>query len=236
MMTGPFRLPISMALAIISFGATAAAQDAMTFAVKGGNPGGKGGYAGESTLTKLSKSTAKIRWVAGAKKQVTEGIAVRRPDGFGSAYGPGLYALALYEIDGKRIEATWTLASKPEESGTYALKGSAFEGKLSFADGTPGSVTFTPKKNGLFDIVWDLQSGRYEGIGLQLGNMLVAASGDVAAGFGVGVYSTKDDIYGLWATTTMDAPGTEAWSALDAPVAVAPVGDGTSVKFAGDTY
>jgi hypothetical protein len=235
-MTGPFRLPLVMAFAISIFGATTSAQESMTFSVKGGNPGGKGGYTAEATLTKLSKWTAKIRWVAGAKKQVTEGIAVRRPNGFGSAYGPGLYALALYEIDGKKIEATWTQASKPEESGTYALKGSAFEGKLSFSDGTPGSVTFTPKKNGLFDIVWELQSGRYEGIGLQLGNMLVAASGDVAAGFGVGIYSTKDDIHGLWATTVTDTPGTEAWSAPGAPVAAAPVGDGLSVKFAGDTY
>ena len=64
------------------------------------------------TLTKLSKATAKVRWVAGAKKQVTEGFAIKTENAIGTGYGPGLYAFAVYEIQGKRIHATWSMADQ----------------------------------------------------------------------------------------------------------------------------
>lgn len=234
-MTANFRTLVVLAFCLASF-TFSPAQDAMTFNVRGGNPGGVGGYTGEVTLTKLGESTAKVRWVAGVKKEVTEGIAVKTENAIGTAYGgQALYALAVYELKGNRIRATWTMAAKPKESGTYELKGADFEGALPFADGTPGSVTFTPGKGGVFKVVWDLQSGRYEGIGLRIGDALVAASGDVNAGFGIGAYAPKgDDIEGMWATTQSQAPGTEKWSLPDGGGEVA--GNGKTVEFAGETY
>jgi hypothetical protein len=213
------------------------AQDVMTFRVKGGNPGGVGGYSADVTLTKLSKTTAKVRWVAGSKKQVTEGFAIKTEHAIGTAYGPGLYAFAVYELQGKRIHATWSLATKPEESGAYELKGAGFEGTLPFADGTPGTVSFVPKKNGLFKVVWDLSSGHFEGIGLRVGNVLVAASGDMASVFGVGAYTPKGDIIeGLWAMNQGDAPGTEVWSLAEGNATPVAKADGRTVQFGGEIY
>ena len=199
----------------------------MTFQVKGANPGGVGGYQGSVTLTKLSKATAKIRWVAGADKQVTEGFAIKtetKGKAIGSAYGPGLYALAVYELGDNGIHAIWSMATKPEESGTYDLKGSNFEGTLTFADGTPGAVTFTPKKDGVFKVVWNLASGSYEGIGLRRGDVLVAASGDLKTGFGIGAYALKGEaIEGQWLMTGMEQAGSEVWTLpADTPTAGTP--------------
>jgi hypothetical protein len=87
----------------------------------------------------------------------------------------------------------------------------------------------------LFKVVWDLQSGRYEGIGLRRGDALVAASGDVKAGFGIGAYVPKGDaIDGRWATTQSQAPGTELWSLPGGSDGAA--GDGMTVVFGGETY
>ena len=216
---------------------TSQAQDVMTFRVKGGNPGGVGGYTADVTLTKLSKSTAKVRWVAGAKKQVTEGFAIKTENAIGTAYGPGLYAFAVYELHGKHIHATWSLVTKPEESGTYELEGTGFEGTLPIEDGTSGTVSFTPKKNGMLKVVWDLPSGRFEGIGLRAGNVLVAASGDMASSFGVGAYIPKGDIIeGLWAENKGDAPGTEVWSLPEGNAAPVAKADGRTIQFGGETY
>jgi hypothetical protein len=207
------RASCLLILACAGLGLAASAQEILSFQVKGGNPGGVGGYSAEVTLTKLSKTTAKVRWVAGQDKQVTEGFAIKSEGAIGTAYGPGLYALAVYELKNDRVRATWSLATKPEESGNYELKGSSFEGTLPFADGVPGSVTFIPQKNSMLKVVWDLQIGRYEGIGLRVGDVVVAASGDSTKGFGIGAYTPKGDVIeGLWATTQTDAPGTEVWS------------------------
>jgi hypothetical protein len=234
-MTLPFRLVIA---AVLGYGTlVSAAPDIMTFRVKGGNPGGVGGYTGDVTVTKLGKYTARVHWVSGTKKQVTDGFAIKTDKAIGTAYGAGLYALAVYELQGKRIHATWSVASKPQESGTYELKGSAYEGSLSFADDTAGNVTFTPKKNGLYKVVWDLQSGRYEGIGLRMGDVLVAASGDAAAGFGVGAYTFKGEVIeGQWAAAGSEAPGTETWTLPPATMNRAAARDGLSIEFGGETF
>lgn len=230
----------ALALTFASLVSSATAQDTMSFKVRGANPGGAGGYTGEVTLTKLSKATAKVRWVSGAKKEVTDGIAIKTESAIGTAYGgKALFALAVYELKGNRIQGTWSLANKPTESGVYELKGSDFEGKLPFADGTPGTVTFTPREGDVYKVAWDLQSGHYEGIGLRVGNALVAASGDVPSGFGIGIYVPKgDNIEGLWATTQSKAPGAEIWSLPEGagtkPAAAA--GDGKTVEFDGETY
>ena len=214
----------------------------MTFNVRGANPGGVGGYTGNVTLTKLGKSSGTVRWVTGPKREVTEGVAIKTEGVFGTAYGgKGLYALAVYELKGKSIKGTWTMANKPEESDVYELKGSDFEGSLTFSDGTAGSITFTPTQGGIYKVAWDLASGHYEGIGLRLGNSLVAASGDLKVGFGVGIYAPKgDNVEGLWATTKMEAPGAEIWTLPSGDDAPAPklgqAGDGTAVKFGGETY
>lgn len=229
---------LAVAVNLVSLSGALSAADVMTFKVRGANPGGAGSYTGEVTLTKLSQATGKVRWVAGAKKEVTEGIVIKTDTLMGTGHGgKALYALAVYELKGKTIRGTWTMASKPEESGVYELKGSDFDGSLSFADGTVGSVTFTPQEEGLYKVVWDLQSGRYEGIGLRMGDALVAASGDVKAGFGIGIYAPKgDDIEGRWATTQSKAPGTEVWSVPSTRAAASAVGDGKTLVFGGDTY
>jgi hypothetical protein len=234
-MVRSFHLVIAV---VLGYGTLlSAAPDVMTFRVKGANPGGVGGYTGDVTVTKLGKHTANVHWVSGTKKQVTDGFAVKTDKAIGTAYGAGLYALAVCELQGKHIHATWSLASKPQESGTYELKGSAYEGSLSFADDTAGSVTFTPKKNGLYKVIWDLQSGRYEGIGLRVGDVLVAASGDAAAGFGVGAYTFKGEVIeGQWAAAGSEAPGTETWTLPASTINRVATGDGLSIEFGGESY
>lgn len=235
------RLLIGLALCLAGITSPAFSQDVLKFQVAGQNPGGESGYSGTVELTKAGKTSGTIRWVTGTNKEVTDGIVIRTDKGIGAAYGgEALYAMAVYELKGKSILATWITAAKPGEAGNYTLTGSDFKGTCSFADGTAGSVTFTPGKGGLYKVVWDLQAGRYEGIGVRVGDVLVAASGDVKKYFGVAAYAPKgDDIAGLWGTTQMTSPGKETWS-LPAdgaePVAKAPGSDGRSVVFGGQTY
>lgn len=230
-----------VALGVAVFGAAAPAQDTMTFQVEGGNPGGGGAYKGEVEVTKLSSATAKARWTTGtgANKQVVDGIAIKTKNGIGAAYGgKALYALALYTLNGKSIDAVWTTAAAPKESSSYALKGSDFEGTLSFADGTPGTVTFTPVGENVYKVVWQLSTGRYEGVGVRKGDLLAAASGEPGGAFGVATYAPKGEIIeGAWAMNGAKAAGTEVWSvAGGSTTAGAPAGDGTKVTFGGETY
>jgi hypothetical protein len=230
------------ALSLAVFGATAIAQDVLKFQVEGRNPGGRGSYKGEVELTKQSAATAKVRWTTGPSKEVVEGIAIKTDNAIGTAYGgKALYALALYTLKGKTVEAVWTTAAAPKESGTYTLKGSDFQGKLGFADGTAGNVTFTPTGENVYKVVWDLTSGRYEGVGVRKGDVLVAASGEPGGLFGVAAYLPKGDLIdGAWAMNGAKAAGTEVWSMEGATAAKAPLtapdGDGTTVSFGGDTY
>lgn len=237
------RSVVIAALSVAAFVAAAPAQDTMKLQVEGSNPGGGGAYKGDVELTKLGSATAKARWTTGtgANKQVVEGIAIRTKDGIGAAYGgKALYALALYTLNGKSIDAVWTTAAAPKESSSYALKGSDFEGALSFADGAPGTVTFTPAGENVYKVVWQLASGRFEGVGVRKGNLLAAASGEPGGVFGVATYAPKGElIEGVWAMNGAKAAGTEVWSTGDtkgSTTAQAPAGDGTKVTFGGDTY
>lgn len=212
------RILLLLAIFVASTVLSPAAEKTLTFKVKGANPGGATGYDGTVTLTQLSQATAKIVWTTGTNKEVTEGIALRSESGLAAGYGgAALYALAVYEIKdkgkGKSISALWTMSTNPKESGAYELKGSDFAGRLPFADGTPGAVTFTAGADGMYKVAWELNAGKYEGIGLRMGNVLLAASGDVKAGFGLAGYVPKgEDMEGLWATTDAISPGTETWS------------------------
>ncbi|HSI65163.1 MAG TPA: hypothetical protein VLE43_18695, partial [Candidatus Saccharimonadia bacterium] len=235
------RTAMVAAVSLAVLGATAVAQDVLKFQVEGGNPGGRGSYKGEVELTKQSAATAKVRWTTGPKKEVVDGIAIKTDNAIGTAYGgKALYALALYTLKGKTIEAVWTTAAAPKESGTYTLKGSDFQGKLGFADGTAGTVTFTPTGENVYKVTWDLTSGRFEGVGVRKGDVLVAASGEPGGAFGVATYVPKGDLIdGAWAMNGAKAAGIEVWTmegAAGATTAKAPVGDGSTVSFGGDTY
>jgi hypothetical protein len=239
---------VGLALCMAGVVPNSAAQEIMKFSVKGENPGGRGGYQGEVTLSKLSKSTAKIRWVTGTNQEVTNGFAIRTDSAIGAGYGgEALLSLVVYELKGETIEAVWATAAKPEAPGTYVLKGNAFKGTCSFADGSPGSVTFVPGTGGMYKVTWELTAGRFEGIGVRTGNILVAASGAPRGLFGVAAYVPKGkDIAGVWATTQTPSPGKELWSlppgagpaaAAAAPGPAAMAGqDGQSLVFGGDTY
>jgi len=232
----------TVALVIVQ-SAFSAEGDELKFKVQGTNPGGKGGYTGEVTVSKTSnKQSARLRWVTGSNKAVTEGIGIRTQEGIiGAAYGgKSFYALAVYQIDGNRIHADWALANKPEEVGSYELKSPDFVGTCKFADGTPGSVTFTEGKNGVYSITWDLPSGQYQGVGLRIGDALVAASGDLGGGFGVVALKSKgDEISGVWTTTGGGGVGNETWTMAEdrkMPQKGGAIGNGKTVEFGGETY
>ncbi|WP_075089997.1 hypothetical protein [Verrucomicrobium spinosum] len=235
------RVLIGLALCLAGITSPAIAQEVLKFQVAGQNPGGESGYSGTVELTKAGTSSGTIRWVTGTNKEVTDGIVIRTDKAIGAAYGgEALYAMAVYELKGKSIHATWITSAKPGEAGNYTLTGSDFKGTCNFTDGTAGNVTFTQGKGGLYKVVWDLQAGRYEGIGVRHGDVLVAASGDVKKYFGVAAYAPKgDDIAGVWGTTQMTSPGKETWSLPGdgaEPMAKAPASDGRSVVFGGQTY
>jgi len=217
----------------------ASAQDEMKFKVVGENPGGKGGYRGEVTVSKLSDSTANIEWVTGSDKEVTKGISIRTGTGIGAAYGgESLFAMAVYELKGKTISAVWTTAANPAVSGKYELKGTNYKGACTFADGTPGKVTFTPGEGGMYKVVWDLASGHFEGVGVRNGDILVAASGVPSGYFGVAAYLPKgEDIVGVWGTTQTPTAGKEVWTlGGDEAPQKADSPNSAALVFSGDTY
>lgn len=218
-----------------------AAEAPLAFQVNGQNPGGQGEYKGTVTLSPLSKSTARIRWVTGTNNEVTEGLAMQTDRIVGAAYGgDAFYAMAIYQIEGKTIQAKWISASKPAEVGSYTLIGDEYEGALPMNDGSGGSVTFTAQKGGVYRVAWDLGMGRFEGVGLRLGDVLVAVSGDPQKVFGVAAYEKKGNgASGIWSTNQGAVPGKETWVSVRAAQTAdgaAPAAAGRTVEFAGQTY
>lgn len=236
-----FRYLLAMALGL-GAPALVSAADVMKFNVQGGNPGGAGGYTGTVELHKLGKDNAKVRWTTGRNNEVTEGIAVRSGEAMGAAYGKDLYAVALYTIKRARIETVWATAADPAQVSSYNLEGSDFNGELKFSDGSAGTVTFTPGSGGVYKVVWNLPTGKFEGVGVRRGNALAAASGAPGGSFGVAVYGPKGDVIeGSWSMMSGKAPGTEVWTLPSgqgsSPTGSAPsAADGASVTFAGETY
>jgi hypothetical protein len=189
--------------------------DELKFKVQGTNPGGKGGYTGEVSIHKTSaKDSATIKWVTGANKDVTEGVAIKSGKVIGAGYGgKAFYAIAVYHIHGAKIHASWALSTSPEQLGEYELKGVDFDGKCTFADGSPGSVTFTEGKDGAFKVSWDLPSGHYDGIGLRVKDSLVAVSGAPSGGFGVvAMEMGEETTNGVWTMAGMGGVGKEVWT------------------------
>ncbi len=239
--------------------ARAGAEEASaTYQLRGQNPDGKSGYTGTVSVSKQG-DTLDVHWFTGTSRQETVGFGVKGEGTVGVGYGgESLYSVGVYELQDKKIHATWALTSKPGTVGNYNLKGSsAFTGGYKFADGSPGTVTMKPLKGGAYKMVWDLAAGRYEGIGVKIGNALVAVAGAPGANIGVAGYQPKGSAFeGVWTTASLGGVGKENWTpaatenaepASNAPAPAEPAAgasgqgltasrDGKTITFDGDDY
>jgi hypothetical protein len=238
-----FRGLISLGFFLATAAFLHAGEDTKSFQVRGSNPDGKTGYTGTVEVRKNGE-TMDVRWVTGKDNAETIGFGIKGEDTLGAGYGgASLYSIAVYELKGKRIHATWALTSKPGTVGKYDLKGSAnFEGSYKFSDGAPGTVTMTPAGDGSYKMKWDLATGHYEGIGVKFGNALVAVAGEPGARLGVAAYRPSgNDIEGVWTNVGLGGVGKELWSLPGEEKTAQSSGpgaskDGKTISFAGEEY
>ena len=126
-------------------------------------------------------------------------------------------------------------------------------GAYKFTNGVAGGVTIKPNGK-IFDMHWNLPTGGVDGIGVRVGDVLVAVSGKSAASYGLAAYRVAGDrLEGVWAVPGQTGLGTEVLgppsSFASAPTvagtepAAGGGGDaagfdaaGASVRFAGETY
>ena len=205
-------------------------EEQIKFNVEGENPQGQGKYSGHVVLTEVTDHTATVRWTIGKAKEITDGIALKTNSIIGTAYsGKPMSVFSIFEIRKDGIYALWTKPTDLKKTGSFKLTGSDFAGSATI-EGAPGTVTFTAEEPQVYKVVWDLPNGRHEGMGVRHGNVLVAASGDVAGGIGVGALVPGDGKFqGYWATTKSKKPGSEIWSGGHPLV-------GREILFGGEKY
>jgi hypothetical protein len=205
-------------------------QEQIKFNVEGENPAGQGKYSGHVVLTQVTDHTAKVRWTMGKAKEITDGIALKTDSVIGTAYsGKPMSIFSIFEIKKDGIYALWTKPTDLKKSGAFKLSGTDFAGSAPI-EGATGKITFTEESPSVYKVVWTLPDGSHEGIGIRQGNVLVAASGDLAQGIGVGALIPAEDKFeGLWTTTRTKMRGTETWDGGHPLV-------GKEILFGGEKY
>jgi len=79
------------------------------YAVKGSNPGGRGGYEGKLRIRKTG-ATYQLRWtIAGSQPYYGVGLKVGDSLHVGWGTGKGTYAVISYDFDGTSAEGLWTI-------------------------------------------------------------------------------------------------------------------------------
>ncbi len=213
--------------------------------IESSRPDGKGSYTGKVSVREQGPSVA-VNWTLTSGESYT-GIGIKYGDVLGVGYGDGLSGLAVYRISGGSLMAKWLLPTAPQQVGEYELVGPAsLNGSYKFVNGMAGSVTITPSGD-TYSIRWDLSTGSYTGVGIKMGDTLVAVSGIPGRVFGVAVYSRAggERLQGLWAVAGQTGVGTEVLGSTSATPAkeIGKSGGATSsdsgaasVTFGGEIY
>lgn len=214
--------------------------------VESSRPDGKGGYRGIVTIQQHGSSFA-VDWKLKSGEAYT-GVGILSGDVLGVGYGDGLFGLAVYQIQGGTLTAKWLLPATPQQVGEYQLTGPAsLDGIYRFANGMQGNVTIKPKGDS-YQIVWNLPTGTYSGVGVRLGDTLVAVSGNPNQLFGAVAYKVSGEkLLGVWTVAGQSGVGTEvlgtnrvaepqeiARPGMEAATSAG--GHSLGVEFGGETY
>jgi hypothetical protein len=217
--------------------------------VESSRPDGGGAYRGKVVIESLG-AAFQVRWALDSKESYS-GPAILQNGVLGVGYGEGLTGLAVYEIKGRTLKAKWLLPATPQQVGDYELTGPAsLSGFYKFTNGVAGGVTIKPNGK-VYDMLWNLPTGSFGGMGIRVGDVLVAVSGQPGKDFGVVAYrAVGNRVEGVWAVPGQTGLGTEIIvpASASAPVAAStktagPSGEavgfnaaGSDVQFAGETY
>jgi hypothetical protein len=176
--------------------------------VESSRPDGKGGYRGKVTIKEQGPSFA-VDWKLKSGENYT-GVGILNGDILGVGYGDGVSGLAVYQIRGGTLTAKWLLPATPQQVGEYQLNGPAsLDGIYRFANGMKGNVTIKPNGDS-YDIVWNLPAGTYTGVGVKMGDRLVAVSGSTDQLFGAVAYHLSGErLQGIWTVAGQNGVGTE---------------------------
>jgi hypothetical protein len=176
--------------------------------VESSRPDGKGGYRGKVTIKEQGPSFA-VDWKLKSGENYT-GVGILNGDILGVGYGDGLSGLAVYQIKGGTLTAKWLLPATPQQVGEYELTGPAsLDGVYRFVNGMKGNVTIKPNGDS-YEIAWNLTSGTYTGVGVKMGDTLVAVSGSTDQLFGAVAYHLSSErLQGIWTVAGQNGVGTE---------------------------
>ncbi|MBK7857996.1 MAG: hypothetical protein IPJ65_05100 [Archangiaceae bacterium] len=196
--------------------AAPAVDAAGTFAAKGANPGGKGGYEGTVTITKNGE-TYNVAWALPGSPEY-KGVAIMMDGTLGVGWGMGAaYGVVVYRVSGGSLKGLWATSGSGPKPGIEELEGPAgLNGgykivKGAGPDGKPysGNVSITPNGD-VFNVTWTLPRETYSGVAIKQGDLLIVGWG--AAGKGAGVVSYQQagkNFDGKWGAPGSGQLGTE---------------------------
>lgn len=180
----------------------------------GSNADGSGGYAGEVAISR-NGDVHRLSWtIPGSPAQ--SGLALIEGDVLATGYGTGrAYGVAVYRISsGGAMAGRWADASAGAQPGTEDLAGpdglnGRYESVGRRPDGTSytGTVEIEPTGK-TYAISRSLPDGRYSGVGIRTGDLLVVGWGEAP-----GAVAYKVDgptLRGLWAILGDTAVGSES--------------------------
>jgi len=180
-------------------------------------PDEKGSYSGRVSIHEQGPSLS-VNWTLNSGEKYT-GVGILSGTVLGVGFGDGFSGLAVYKIAGNSLFAKWLLPTAPQQVGEYELTGSAsLNGVYQFTNGTSGNVVIKPNGN-VYDMVWNLPTGSYPGVGIRMGDTLVAVSGVTGHLYGVVAYNVTggERLQGVWTVAGQPGVGTEVLGTNEPP-------------------
>lgn len=186
------------------------------------NPGSTAGYKGVVDVRKIGQ-TYHLAWSVDNTAPY-RGVGIATDAGIGVGWGLGAdFGVAVYDIDGGRLEGRWANRSSRRTVGIESLVGPATldgsydidEGRAPDGSTYDGQVVIEPRGD-TYVFRWKLQGGgpssdaSYTGIGIKDGDQLVVGWGAAGSGSGVVAYrKASEALSGSWAHPDASTLGTE---------------------------
>jgi hypothetical protein len=163
----------------------------LEFAItKGTNPGGAGSYTGKLVF-KSGEAGEAIAAAWTLSNGTASGWAVPFPgsDYIAVGYGRDLGGVAIYQRQKDGSSKThYALAGAGQKIGSYTLVPGTPAGHFKIKGGAGGTVDVSPGPERVFDLKWNLDSGKWHGMGVADGDFLAAASTTGGSDYGVVIY------------------------------------------------
>jgi hypothetical protein len=168
-------------------------------------PQGGPGQKGTATFTRDSTDEPfSVRWEY-TDGTFDTGFAVPFPGSKAIAvgFGPDVLGVAIYQLDGKNVEARWAPYEKGAAIGSYTMQQGENDSIYRIEGEEEGTFLFEELDADTARLAWKYESGELTGFGVAVGNHLAAVSAEPGGQSGVAIYIADPEsgsAEGRWTT------------------------------------